>query len=452
MFRLTRFERTGRLVPGTSLVRVPFMMAAGVLVFLLATVTLDVFIDARAAPALRWLSVGNIDDARAILGAVLGAVSTVLALIFSVSLLVFSMAASQLGPRMMSYFMRNRTMQVTLGLFLATFLHSFVTFIITGERGGQVFVPQITVLCSVGLVLVSFCYLVIYNNRVAQAIQTNDALPRIVETLHEAIGELEAMQRSISAPPPEEAGDEVGLLQNRCVSEGRLVIANTSGYIQRINYRRLVRIAGSHGIIVYLPITPGEFVLEGEPLAYVLPASQRERLAESIQALVDIGQLRTLEQDIDFAFAQLSEIAIRALSPAINDTYTALSCIDWLSDAFRMLSALPRTDGAWRTSDGTIQLIRPNVGVPPLVRTAFDMIREAGATNPAVATRLLQTFCRLAPITNADDERAALLDQVEAVWQATSRNPEVTLDHATIAAAYHQAQSRLSAHDAAKPV
>jgi uncharacterized membrane protein len=452
MLSLTRFERTGRLVPGTSLVRVPFTMAAGILVFLVVTVTLDVFVDARMAPVLRWLSVGNIDDARAILGAVLGAVSTVLALIFSVSLLVFSMASSQLGPRMMSNFMRNRTMQVTLGLFLATFLHSFVTFIITGERGGEVFVPQITVLCSVGLVLVSFCYLVIYNNRVAQAIQTNDALPRIVENLHVAISELEDMRRNTSAPPPEEEADEVGLLKNRCVSEGRLVVANTSGYIQRINYRRLVRIAGSHGIIIYSPVTAGEFILEGEPLAYILPTSQRAGLPESIQALVDIGQLRTLEQDIDFAFAQLSEIAIRALSPAINDTYTALSCIDWLSDAFRMLSALPRTDGTWRTSDGTIRLIRPCVGVPQLVRTAFDMIREAGATNPAVATRLLQTFSRLAPIANADDERAALLDQLEAVWQAASRNPDVSLDHATIAAAYHLAQSRLSAHDVAKPV
>ena len=354
---------------------------------------------------------------------------------------------------MMSYFMRNRTdAGGTRIVFLATFLHSFVTFIITGERGREAFVPQITVLCSVALVLVSFCYLVIYNNRVAQAIQTNDALPRIVENLHVAIGELEAMRRSATAPPPEEEGEEVGLLKDRCISEGRLVIANTSGYIQRINYRRLVRIAESNGIIVYFRNTAGEFILEGEPLAYILPASQREDLPESIQASVDIGQLRTLEQDIDFAFAQLSEIAIRALSPAINDTYTALSCIDWLSDAFRMLSALPRTDGTWRANDGTIRLIRPRVRVPQLVRTAFDMIREAGATSPAVATRLLQTFSRLAPLANTDDERAALLDQLGAVWQAASRKPEASLDHATIAAAYHEAQSRLSALDASTSV
>ena len=154
-----------------------------------------------------WLSVGNVDDARAILGAILGAVSTVLALIFSVTLLVFSMAVSQFGPRLMPYFLRDRTMQVTIGLFLATFLHSFATFVVTGQRGDTAFVPQLTVLCSVALVFVSFGYLVIYNNQVAQAIQTNNVLARIVENLHAAISEL-AEQRVIETgnAAPDAAG------------------------------------------------------------------------------------------------------------------------------------------------------------------------------------------------------------------------------------------------------
>src|SRR5262249_37672313 len=126
----------------------------------------------------------------AILGAILGAVSTVLALIFSVTLLVFSMAVSQFGPRLMPYFLRERAMQVALGLFLATFLHSLITFVITGQRGAIVFEPQLTVLISVVLVFVSFCYLVVYNHRIALAIQTNNVLARIVEDLFGAIGEL----------------------------------------------------------------------------------------------------------------------------------------------------------------------------------------------------------------------------------------------------------------------
>jgi len=98
---------------------------------------------------------------------------------------------------------------------------------------------------------------------------------------------------------------------------------------------------------------------------------------------------RTLEQDPEFAFAQLSEIAIRALSPAVNDTYTGLSSIDWLGDALRLFSASPASDGAWRTSGGKVRLLVPPLRFGRVVRAAFDLIRQAAADNPAVCLRLL---------------------------------------------------------------
>ena len=161
MIGAKRFVRTGSVVPGTNLLPIPFAIASAVLILLAATLTLDALASSGQIALPAWLSVGNIDDARAILGAILGAVSTVLALIFSVTLLVFSMAVSQFGPRLMPYFLRVRAMQVAIGLFLATFLHSLITFVVTGQRGKTAFTPQLTVLTSVVLVFASFCYLVV---------------------------------------------------------------------------------------------------------------------------------------------------------------------------------------------------------------------------------------------------------------------------------------------------
>ena len=189
---------------------------------------------------------------------------------------------------------------------------------------------------------------------------------------------------------------------------------------------------------------PGQFILEGEVLAQVWPAAQRDDLRSRIQGAVEFGQHRTLDQDIDFAFAQLSEIAIRALSPAVNDTYTGLSCIDWLGDALRMLTAFAEADGARRTADGRIWSLRPPLRTARIVRTAFDLIREAGATSPAVLTRLLQTCARLALQLSNDDQRRAILEQVEAVRQSAILLPEVGLDRETIDAAYHLARERLA--------
>jgi uncharacterized membrane protein len=141
----------------------------------------------------------------------------------------------------MPHFLRDRTMQVTLGLFLATFLHSLLTFAVAGQRDDAQFVPQLTVLTDIGLVFVSFGYLVVYNNRVAQAIQANNVLPQIVENLHAAISELgelrvAATREGVSAPE----GETVEPLRARCVAEGGPVLAATSGYVQRVDHKRLL--------------------------------------------------------------------------------------------------------------------------------------------------------------------------------------------------------------------
>ena len=450
-----RFVRIARGVPGTSLLPIPFAIAAAVLILLAVTLTLDAWASSGRIVLYGWLSIGNVDDARAILGAILSAVSTVLALIFSVTLLVFSMAVSQFGPRLMPYFLRERAMQVALGLFLATFLHCLTTFLVTGQRGQAVFVPQLTVLTSIALVFISFCYLVIYNNRIAVVIQTNNVLASIAENLHAAI---EEKSRSVvvetgtssptrfenDSPIPSEGAECVDGISQRCIVEGGVLRATTSGYLQKLDHVRIVKVADRCGAVVCLAFRPGEFVIEGEALAHVLPAPLTDELGAAIHNAVTIGQHRTLEQDPEFAFAQLSEIAIRALSPAINDTYTGLSSIDWLGDALRMLGSLPASDGAWRTSRGAVRLLVPPLRFARAVMAAFDLIRQSAVNNPAVCIRLLQTCARLALQLRTKEQRRAILDQVEAIHEAAERIPDGRMDRNAVEEAYRLASDRLA--------
>jgi len=165
----------------------------------------------------------------------------------------------------------------------------------------------------------------------------------------------------------------------------------------------------------------------------------------TIHNAVTIGQHRTLEQDAEFAFAQLSEIAIRALSPAINDTYTGLSSIDWLGDALRLVAAFPASDGAWRTNLGKTRLLIPPLRFTRAVRAAFDLIRQAATDNPAVTLRLLQTCARLALQLRDDEQRRAILEEVEAAHEAAARMPEAHIDRNAIEEAYRLACDRLGA-------
>src|SRR5215471_4061055 len=287
MIGAKRFVRIGRVVPGTSLLPVPFAIASAALVLLAATLTLDAWASSGRIALHAWLSVGNVDDARAILGGILGAVSTVLALIFSVTLLVFSMAVSQFGPRLMPYFLRERVMQVALGLFLATFLHSLITFLVTGQRGEAAFVPQLTVLTSTALVFISFCYLVVYNHRIALAIQTNNVLARIVEDLHAAIEEgsqprvvdsstVSLARSEADSPGQSDKAESADRIRQQCIAEGGSVRAITSGYVQRLDRARIMKMAEKHAGVVCLAFRPGQFAIEGEVFAHVLPVSRTD--------------------------------------------------------------------------------------------------------------------------------------------------------------------------------
>ena len=177
------------IAPGTSLLPTPFYLSLLACLCFAVTMALDTKIFQGTLTIPAWLSVGNVDDARALLSALLGAVSTVLALIFSVSLLVFSAAATQFGPRLMHRFLRDRMMQITLGLFVATFFHALLTFVAVRQQGAEQFVPQLTILSTCILVVVSFASLVFFNNKIATSIQTNNVLPGIFEDLQTVVSQ-----------------------------------------------------------------------------------------------------------------------------------------------------------------------------------------------------------------------------------------------------------------------
>jgi uncharacterized membrane protein len=128
-----------------------------------------------------------------------------------------------------------------------------------------------------------------------------------------------------------------------------------------------------------------------------VPASEAPRLEAAIHRHVTIGRHRTLLQDSEFAIAQIVEIAIRALSPAVNDTFTGVACVDWLADALLLLAEKPPIEGNWYDTTGELRVWIPAVRIERLVKLAFDQIRQASATTPAVLIRQLEVIRRIGP-------------------------------------------------------
>ena len=370
-----------------------------------------------------WLTMGSIDDARAILSAMLGCVSTVLALIFSVALLVLSMVATLFGPRLLYRFLQDWVTQVTLGMFLATFVYLALVFLVTHQDASSRFIPQVSLIMSWILVVVSFGFLVYYSHRIAVSIQNPDLIARIVDDLHPSLARAGALSRA------EGRGESLDpVLLERQLAEGAQITCKQSGYLQIVDHAALVPIAARADAVVHIPFRPGQFVFMGEPIAYVWPADRRSELETGIGRHVKLGRHRVLEQDSEFAIAQIVEIAIRALSPAINDTFTGVACVDWAGDALLVLAKAPPFDGCWHDANAKVRLRMRPLKLARLVKTAFDQIRQAAADNPAVLIRMLDTIRRIAPQMTGDEERSALTDQANAIREAASNAGLVRLD------------------------
>jgi uncharacterized membrane protein len=417
-----------------NLWRIPLRLALGAIALFGLTMIPDT-LDALGIIHLPgWLTMGGIDDARAILSAMMGSVSTVLALIFSVALLVLSMVATLFGPRLLYRFLQDWVTQVTLGLFMATFIFICLVFLVTHQDATSKLIPQVSLIVAWLLVLLSFGFLVFYSHRIAVSIQNPDLVARIVDDLRPALREqTRAAVDSHAARPAavEPAGD--------LVSEGATVAAWTSGYVQRIDGQAIVQIARRLDANVQLLFRPGQFVFRGEPIASVSPPDRVTAARAAIERNVKLGRHRVLRQDCEFGIAQIVEIAIRALSPAVNDTFTGVACVDWLGDALLVIAEEELSDGRWYDDDHRLRLRVPALRLERLVKLACDQIRQAATDTPAVLIRLLGMLGRIAPRLRTPEQRTALRAQADAIHETVDGGPLVKLDRVDVEAAFQRA-------------
>jgi uncharacterized membrane protein len=417
---------------------VPLKMSLAAVLLFAITMVPDMLAAYHVIHIPDWFSMGGIDDARAILSAMLGCVSTVLALIFSVALLVLSMVANLFGPRLLYRFVQDWVTQTCIGIFMGAFIYVFLVFLVTHQDEHGSFIPQVSLITSWFLVLGAFGFLVFYSHRVAVLIQNPDAIGRIVDDLRRA-AEIACRDGrgepriNVDAPFDSQiqSTDTVPLLSPK------------SGYLQEIDHPALVSAASRAGALISIPFRPGQFVLEGEILAAISPSRALSTLTPLVVEKIELGRHRVLAQDLEFGIAQIVEIAIRALSPAVNDTFTGVASVDLLGEALTILAGTRRIGGDWYDSDGQLRLqVRPLL-LPRLIKQSFDQIRQAAADNPAVLIRLLSTIGRLSSKMQDAEDRSALLKQATAVWETANSRPLVTMDHEDIEAAWRKTTETL---------
>ena len=374
-------------------------MAACLALFLLY---LDERVDPGIKATLAWAYSGGPEGARSLLSTIAGSMITAASVTFSLASVALSLASQQYGSRVLRNFMRDRITQVLLGTFVATFIYSvLVVRAIRGSDYSGGFVPAISVTVAILLSVASLVLLIYFIHHVSASIQASRIVSIIVEDLEQAIPRLYPSE----AGKPLQNGDE---LHTRTGGPSILVRIPKGGYLQTVDSDGLMRLAKKQGIVIELLVKPGDHLVSGHDVARVWGkhAIQDEFRKQLVGALL-LGGERTPEQDIRFQFQQLADVVIRALSPGINDPFTAVNGIDELESGAALLARRARVEETRRDEDGILRLILPTTSIGDILRETVGHIAIYGAGDPFVMAglrRVLDTVAR--DVKDEADERA----------------------------------------------
>ncbi len=348
------------------------------------------------ASRIAWITQEDVAASQLILATIAGSMMTTVAVVFSVLIMALSLASLQFSPRILTSFMSDGPTQNTLGIFMGTFVYSLLV-LRTVQGGPQPFVPAASVSLGMLLAVGAMAWLVYFIHHIAHAIHANHIIDRIAQDTLQVIDDEFPVSVGRADSHPEDTGPPSPI-----PAEAVAVEATASGYVQLINRERLLELARDHDLALYQQHGVGEFAVEGNPLlSIVSPKPLSDEIREACVQCFDLGETRTLQQDFQFGIRQIVDMALKAISPAINDPSTANTCLDHLARilchlARRRLSPLEMRDA----SDGRLLMVRRAATFQGSIDLAFNQLRQYARGDMAVCLRLVRALTEIAHATD----------------------------------------------------
>ncbi len=360
------------------------------------------FIDAWV-PAVLFPSHSDPQVAQVILGAIGASIMTVVSIVFAILLMTLTLASMQFSPRIILSFATDGVTQWTLGIFLGTFCYCMAA--LPAARSQPIpFEPVATVMGAMLLAVACVGWLLFFIHHISHAISVNHLVDKIATETERIVNEVMPWPRQ-----PTRAVEDPRI--DALVWESTLSM-ETSGYIRFVDTRRLLSLAKEYRIKIRLMRRVGHFIPAGVPMVKITRAERvSPELIAELRGAIDVGPSRTLQQDIEFGILQIVDIALKAISPAVNDPSTAISCVDQLSRILiRVASREPPESGLY-DPPGNLRVYMPWIGFDGLFHTAFEQIRFYARSDIAVSLRLLRALADIASTVEDPALRQKIVDR-----------------------------------------
>jgi uncharacterized membrane protein len=400
----------------TSLWLIPsILIVAGVV---LAAVMLQVDAGYGSEDRVRawWINSGDGEDARNLLSTLLSAIITMASMAFSVTVVALTLAANSYGSRLIRIFRADLRTQAVLGTFAMTIVYCLIVLRSVHGKAPMAEVPHASVTVGSMLALICVLALLAFIQGVARSIVADEVVRRVRWDLDKTVKNLPGLE----ARAPEHApGDLPADFDERA----ERITLPYEGYVQAVDYDGIVAWAKEHNAILRLDFRAGDFVVNGDRRVLVYPpAGEPLRTRSEIGRFIVSGNERTPTQDLEFPVRQLVEIAVRALSPGINDPFTATVVIDRLRGALSRVMDRRLPAETLRDEAGCVRIYRQVTTYEGLVDAAFHQIRQAGSSHPAVLIHMLEAIRRMAEHVHLEEQRQALLRHANLIKRAGDRD------------------------------
>lgn len=383
-----------------------------------------------------WLKTTPAAAGRA-LSAFGGATATASGVVFSTTIVVLSLTSQQFGPRLLRTFLADPVTQITLGAFIGTSLYCLLVLRVIREVEGNRVAPDLSVALATLVTVLTLFQLIVFIHHIAVKIQAPEVLRAVADDLDDAIDRL--FPECIGKEPREELIRKESLSLN-----GDPIRADHDGYLQGIDGQGLMSLAAQHDLVLELPYRPGEFIPRDEPVAVVRPVNKiNDELRSEIAEHFLLGSRRTPRQDVECSIWELVEVAVRALSPGINDPFTAMLSLDYLGAAIGRLAGRQMPSGIRYDDRGTVRILAKPATFESAIDAAFNQIRQYGRGHADVTIRGLEILRHVASRAANGHQKAIVRRHAEMFLRAGEELSEAH-DREAVKARFDEVEKKLA--------
>lgn len=376
-------------------------------------VSLDSVVTISHKGWIRFFLVNSSDSARSILSTTSGAMIGVAGTVFSVVLVALTLASSQFGPRLIKNFMYVRLNQIVLGSYVATYLYCLLVLNAIRDNDGYTFIPSISILVAILAAMLNIILLIIFIHQIAVSIQADRVISDISEFMEKQVETLFPAEITNEINEKEKIDAEITVLGYKNTTS---VKAPKSGYIQYIDNDNLIKNVSQLNSVLRLNYRPGHFLVKGLEIGilYSNELSGEVDLEDLLDQIV-IGKTKTAQQDLEYSIHQIVEIAARALSPGVNDPYTAITCIDHLTATMCYLAKAHFPSKYCYDDDEYLRVINNNLDFEGVLDAAFNQIRQFSGGSTAVIIKLMEAQITIFRFSKIEKHKKALIKHAEMI-------------------------------------